>query len=154
MSWSSKLERDEIVVYNYNNAAIRICIDDQGDSGIIGRIYSPLLVEPIVFSDIGNMVIQVEDFLDTVGFPCAFQRLRSFIPEDKQSKRGFKMAAAPVSVSEMHGNLLDFDLRITSRQNASWQGFMGYNGERIRFRSALELIKLIYPLLVDRTEVA
>ena len=65
---------------NHNSAALRVCVDRAEQGRISGRVFGQRLVRPIVFTDIGDLLLQVEAVLDAQNFPQAFQRVRTFVP--------------------------------------------------------------------------
>lgn len=66
---------------NHYDAAIRICVDQVTDGRICGRAVSRRLLRPFSFSDIGGLLLQLEEVLDAQNFPQAFERTRTFCPE-------------------------------------------------------------------------
>lgn len=145
------------LVYNYNNTAIRICVDKHDNGQISGRICNPLLINPLPFTDVGNMLIKIDNFLDSVGYPCAFQKLRTFFPEKERESVEYNKtvdAQKAIPTEDIKGALLTFEIRITSRQNASWQGIMDYAGEKIQFKSALQFLRLADDLVQNTVAAA
>ena len=66
---------------NHYDAAVRICVDQVTDGRICGRAVSRRLLRPFSFSDIGGLLLQLEEVLDAQNFPQAFERTRTFCPE-------------------------------------------------------------------------
>lgn len=132
---------------NHRNASLRICVDrKEKGSQISGRIYSPCLAEPIFFTDMANLLLQMEAVFDRLDFPRAFQRKRTF-GKNKPISPGFPAEEEYMNeelVSKMHGEVATFVICVTSRQNTTWQGWIDWldNSPRQQFRSALELIRL------------
>ena len=134
------------LVYNYNNTIINVYIDKYDGGQIFGRIISPLMDTPIFFTDAGNMLLQIEGFLDKIGYPCAFQKMRSFFENDADKKIGNigeKLRLSSESLTE-NNYLAVIGLRVTTRQNASWQGVAEIDGNKIPFKSALQFLKMVY----------
>ncbi|HOP11458.1 MAG TPA: hypothetical protein PK629_08200 [Oscillospiraceae bacterium] len=91
------------------------------------------------------MLLQIEQILDTIGYPCAFQRLRSFNNQlPKYSKPNFAEKVIPILPEQKKGELMTVVVRVISRQNASWQGIAETEGgKRLKFESALSFLKLL-----------
>ena len=56
---------------NHNSAALRVCVDRAEQGRISGRVFGQRLVRPIVFTDIGDLLLQVEAVLDAQNFPLS-----------------------------------------------------------------------------------
>lgn len=132
-------------MYNYHNTAITVCIDKSINGIISGRLLCPILPRPHHFTDVGSMLLQMEEMLDTIGYPCAFQRLRSFNDEPpKYSKPNYAEKVIPILPEQKKGELLTATVRIISRQNASWQGVAEIEDGRVfKFQSCLVFLKLL-----------
>ena len=57
--------------------AFRICADKIEDD-VKGRVYSPMKMECISFSGMGELLVKMDELFDQVGYPQAFQDKRSF----------------------------------------------------------------------------
>lgn len=131
--------------FNYQTAALRICVDGEGFNGrIVGqRVYSP-----IQFSDINDFVTQVDALLDAQNFPRAFQQIRSFTGKeqpDVPAALSPEQLSLAEEVAGQNGRRATFQLLIRSRQNASWQGYIDWlDGQNPQsFDSTLEFMKLL-----------
>lgn len=132
---------------NYQNASLRVCVDDAANGVFRGRIIGKRLNSAISFSDINNFVVQVDALLDIQKFPQAFQRIRSF------TERDLPDVPAVLTPEELNnqaddaacGDVATFKLLISTRQNASWQGYIDWmdSGSKQVFSSTLELLRLI-----------
>ena len=60
------------------SAFLRVCVDQSDGSRISGRVYSQRLTHPMAFSDIGSLVLRLDEVLEKQNFPQAFQRSRTF----------------------------------------------------------------------------
>ena len=139
----SKFEYRGRGMYNYNNTAITVCIDNSINGILSGRLLCPILPHPQHFKDVGSMLLQIESILDTIGYPCAFQRLRSFndVPP-KYPKPNYSEKVIPILPEQKKGELMTVVVRVISRQNASWQGVAETDGgENFKFESALSFLK-------------
>jgi len=140
----------ERIKFNYNNAMLRICVDEDHSGTIVGQ----RLLEPIPFSDFVDLVLKIESVLDGQDFPRAFQRKRQFQ----------KAPSAPVAfarnesemmpeeeVSATFGRVATFIVQIITRQNTSWQGaiFSADKTNRKAFQSDLEFLALVDSVLQE-----
>ena len=66
---------------NHQNGLIRVCVDDIAGNRVSGRVYSQRLTSPMAFLDLGGLLLQLEELLETQNFPQAFQRIRTFSPD-------------------------------------------------------------------------
>ena len=115
-----------------------VCIDSYEDGVPIGRFYNPYLPEGRNFKSVTQFLTEMEQALDTMDFPKAFQSTRSFA---KPPPPTGKLTEA----LEQTGKAATFTVRVMFRQNASWQGSVIWQEGRQEqsFRSVLELIFLI-----------
>ena len=67
----------------------RLCIDEKKEESdaVRGRIYGIALKEPVLFSSYSEVLMKLEKILDEIGFPQAFQQLRSFRREEKETMK-------------------------------------------------------------------
>ena len=134
---------------NYDTTALKICIDELSEGKLVGWVYGQRLIEPIRFNDISDLLLQLEDVLDLQNYPQAFQEKRSF-------NKAMKKTEPPegdysphymdeTMVNDAQGKLITFILRVTLRQNTTWQGQLDWlDGNPLeQFNSDLELIALI-----------
>ena len=63
---------------NAPSSALRVCVDHAGGGYLSGLVYSQRVTEPIPFTDIGNLLLRLDEVLEAQNFPQAFQRSRSF----------------------------------------------------------------------------
>lgn len=134
--------------FNHRNAGLRICIDARDGGSLAGKVFSQRLLRPMSFSDLGNLIVQIEKLLDAQNFPQAFQRIRSFggaggWPELAAADPDLGMSAD--EVQNARGSIATVTVTVTTRRNASWQGEISWldGAEREEFSSALELVRLI-----------
>ena len=134
----------EQIKFNYNNAMLRICVDE----GHCGTLVGQRLREPIPFSDFVDLVLKIEAILDGQDFPRAFQRKRQF-----QEKASAPIAFANYvdemmsdeAVNGAFGKVTTVIVQIVTRQNTSWQGavFSEDKTKRTAFQSDLEFLSLM-----------
>lgn len=142
------------MILNLINSTFRVCVDGVADGHISGRVYGQRLVSPLLFRDMGDFILQAEDVMDEQDFPRAYQRKRSFTPEQEGPTHldveleGNFMSSAQVEAEK--GSLCTFVVSVATRQNTSWQGKIDWlNGEQPQvFNSALELIRVVDKRLV------
>ena len=133
---------------NHNSAALRVCVDRAEQGRISGRVFGQRLVRPIVFTDIGDLLLQVEAVLDAQNFPQAFQRVRTFVPgkmeQQPPAALGVEDGIPAGEVAAAAGQVTTFLLSVVTRRNTTWQGYLEWldSGERQEFESVLELLKL------------
>lgn len=140
---------------NHYDAAIRVCVDQMTDGRVSGFLTSRRLTAPVPFTDLGSLVLQIEEILNRQCFPQAFERTRSFAPaapgrlpvaEDLNS------GLSKEDVDAAQGQAATFLLYIITRRNTTWQGFVDWlDGTRDDYSSALELLRLIDHRLSART---
>lgn len=117
-----------------------ICIDSYHECVPVGRFYNPNYAEGKTFTSMWNLLVQMEDMLDSMRFPQSFTAARafgSFVEPNGEAR--------PSGKENQEGKLATFSVRILFRQNASWQGSVAWlEGKREEsFRSVLELILLM-----------
>ena len=124
-----------------------IQVDSYDNSVLNGRIFNPSLGTQIPFHSTMDFIKQTEALLETLQFPQASTKGREFTPgPEPELKTGAKVTSAALK-----GQLATFSLRVMFRQNATWQGSLTWadNKQEQRFRSALELLRLIDSALVS-----
>lgn len=132
---------------NYENASLRVCVDDAANGMFRGRIVGKRLNAAISFSDINDFILQVDALLDMQRFPQAFQRIRSFTEKALPNVPAVLTSAElnTPSIENEHGKAATCILLISSRQNASWQGTVEWMDSQVKqtFSSTLELLRLL-----------
>ena len=133
---------------NHYDAAIRVCVDQVEEGRFSGRMVSRRFTAPIPFTDVGNLLLRVEEVLNHQNFPQAFERPRTFVP---QSAANLPVAAdlnsgmSREEVEAASGAVDTFLLYIITRRNTTWQGFLEWTdaSPRQEFASALEFLKVV-----------
>lgn len=144
-----------------NAARMQIVAWQQQDTGeLVGVVHNDYLDRTTPFDSAMRLVGVMEDLMDEMDYPQAFETLRSFDPRKKPQYRPVEADAA--NAQELN-DLLEkapesrqaFDVQVQFRQNATWQGVVTWPQREVaqRFRSALELIKLIDEALLNSGEV-
>jgi len=122
-----------------------------------GKLHSQFLDEPFEFFTLIKMLEKMEDVFDEKKFPQAFLSLRTF-GENKK-----KVSGSVPKVAEVSGDAIDmshyggdsegkctFEILVSYRQNASWQGQILWveKGLRQDFQSELEMLRLMDEALI------
>lgn len=125
---------------------VRLCIDGHNGVALMGRAYVRPNTQPLLFREVGHLLVQLNAIFDQMGFPQKSTNMRAF--------RSAKLAHCELKeVDAMgeeernipRGEKATFMVQVQYRQNATWQGRVAWveKDETKTFRSALELIKLI-----------
>jgi hypothetical protein len=130
--------------------AVVLCIQKIDKSEIEpelkGEMFHSYQEEGIAFDNLEQMVNQMEQFFDWLGFPQRSTNSRSFFPQPLvQHHSQEEKVMKDEQVLSKHGELGTFIVRVQHRQNSSWQGRLTWVEEdkTINFRSIWEMIKLI-----------
>ena len=128
-----------------------ICIDSYENEVPVGRIYNPYTSRGKPFHSLTQLLLEVDDLLDSMKHPQSFTTVRTFSPIQK-----LDTGPPEDELREQEGDLATFAVKILFRQNASWQGTVTWTdtGQEETFRSALELIFLMNSALSQANEQA
>lgn len=132
-----------------------LCYDKTERYGLLhGRLFHGYSVNAEEVRSYEEMILKLDRFFDEIQFPRAAIRQRSFVDEPKQETRGRERKERVMSDKELltkHGELGTFIIRVQQRQNSTWQGRLTWVDEdkTMRFRSALEMIKLIESAIAE-----
>lgn len=120
-------------------STLLICIDDLTDDIASGYIWSFCCQKPIHFCGFGKLLLTLDQILDEIGGPaCWFNTVTA-----EQKKAEPTVYYRPDELMHIKGEISTVAIRIYSRQHASMQGellFLGQEGKKRNFRSALELL--------------
>lgn len=124
-----------------------VCVDEVQNENLKGRLYHKYKTEAVPFYSISSLLNEMERLYDWIGFPQAATRQRTFLSQTEERKKQ-KEAIQVADTKELlghSGEKATFIVHVRYRQNATWQGEVMWaeKREKIYFRSALELIKLI-----------
>ena len=122
----------------------RVCVD--GKRGDEGTVYTRRTREPFAFADLGDLMLKVERVLEQQDYPQASQEMRSFRPGARTARRGDLPVdgLSQEAVEGARGEKATFDLQITSRRNATWQGILRWSdGTTSRFENDLAFLSLV-----------
>ena len=139
-----------------------LCADGEPHHGMFrGRLYHGYHDGPIEIESFLEMTQIMENLFDDLQFPRPGLKDRSF--NEDQAKAGHidkKEKVRIMSDKELlthRGELGTFIIRVQQRQGGTWQGRVTWvdQNKTIRFRSVLELIKLIESgIITEHPELA
>jgi len=126
-----------------------VCVDSYQDGVPKGSFSNAYLDETVSFESLTRLLTGIENRLEEMNFPQAFESIRRFETFAKSE---------PTEVKEnmlKRGKLATFTVRILFRQNTSWQGYLMWmeKGREESFRSVLELIFLMDSALSQTSSV-
>jgi len=133
---------------------IYICVDVCRGPLIEGRVFHKYLDEVNEFRGINELLFLMEGFMDEMRFPAASTDSR-FFGKEKNTKdlKGAITVDRDEVVFDLkeNGRKATFIVQVQYRQNATWQGSIKWveTDEEKKFRSALELIKIIDSAIGD-----
>lgn len=118
-----------------------------------GRLRLPLYEREFFFRGLDQMLLIMDDVMNLANQPWPSLERRHIVNEHYQFQpldpaeqaRRFPMAKRDMSEA---GRLIV--IRVYYRQQSSMQGELAAEGEKVHFRSALELIRLLHELLDER----
>jgi len=134
--------------FNHMNSYLRFCINHARDQEVGGKIFSQRFLHPVEFTDLGDLVLFLEEVFDFQNYPQAFQSTRTIV----ESKTDLSLAAkepgdgmTPPVIHAARGSVATFDVLVTSRRSSSWQGSVDWldGSERQEFSSYLGLMHMI-----------
>ena len=70
----------------FDHTRVRVCLDELAYEKLSGRLYNMTLSKPILFHDLGKMMIDVDTLFDEIGSPQSFQERRTFGSTPKKHK--------------------------------------------------------------------
>ena len=125
-----------------------ICIDSYADSNPTGRMYNMHYNEIQPFRSLSELLFRIEESLDDLKFPRAFESIRRFDAQKKSIEK------SDCTLKMLSGSLATFSVKILFRQNASWQGSVNWleGKSQESFRSVLELVSLMDSALTEEKE--
>ncbi|MPM23693.1 hypothetical protein SDC9_70167 [bioreactor metagenome] len=101
------------------------------------------------FSDLGNLVLRMDEIMDARNYPQAYQRSRTFLTRKK--KAGELMAENEETgipareVEAARGKLGAFSVAVFSRRSSCWQGMVDWldGAPREEFESILIFLRKV-----------
>jgi len=133
---------------NLNTAApniVGICVDGSDSNDVWGRIYHCYSDEAVLFDNGYQILQKLEGLMDDLNYPQSSVKLRTFKEDACKERKKVKKVMKDDEVIRQMGKKGTFVVHVMYRQNATWQGEVVWteNGEVRKFRSALELLKLM-----------
>ena len=125
---------------------INLCVDNFENEEISGRIYHRYQKEPVVFSNIIELLNITENLFDKISYPQASARTRKFVePFSKKREAPPEKIVDAKELLAYRGERSTFALCVKFRQNVSWQGeIVNRKNDSCRyFSSTLEFIKIL-----------
>jgi len=129
-----------------------LCIDEVLYEGRFqARMYHGYRRDAVEVGSYEVLIREMGDLFDQMKYPWSAMRVRTFSDEESQPKpspgrmgRKDRIMSDKELLSK-HGDIGTFIIRVQQRQNSTWQGRITWVEEdkTMRFRSALEMIKLI-----------
>lgn len=125
---------------------IAVCVDGRLETDIYGRFYTLYAEDAIPFEGVCSLLLQMDRVYDTIDFPQSQTKHRKFNKDlsnrftTVQNERNGHLKA-----SNRKGRQSTFIVKVDFRANSTWQGTVTWveGNEKVCFRSALELIRLI-----------
>lgn len=143
-------------------ATMLICFSGMEGGTPYGRLWSFCYREPVPFKGLDQLLLVMNELMDRAGYPEAWCELRRWGKIAGREKRGEgerefaapkekrTPAYGPRDLRAVRGALLTIPIRVYSRQSASMQGVIRNGRESVHFRSALELLRLLWQALPER----
>ena len=122
-----------------------VCVDESRNGEISGRIYHCYDREPIYFSNVIELLGQLECFYDSISFPQASTKSRYFIEPAPREKKVMEKVVNQKDLLQYSGRIGTFVTHVQYRQNSDWQGRLVWMERDVAqsFASVLEFLKLI-----------
>lgn len=123
---------------------MNICIDNNTNGELSGRIYHCYGKEPYQFANILQLLEIADDFFDKLNFPQASTTARTFLSSDFSEDADLEKVQTAEDFTDNRGEKGTFFLNVNLRQNSSWQGVVSWIEGNItqQFVSVLELLKI------------
>ena len=124
-----------------------VCVDRAAGRTFSGRFFHSYSTEPRRFSNLEQMLFQLEDLYNKLKFPYPSTNERLFVPGEPEpiSHEKRSKIMKDEDLLKQHGDLGSFIIRVQHRQNSSWQGRITWmeKNQTVYFRSVWEMMKLI-----------
>lgn len=137
-----------------------ICFSGWENGAACGELWSFYFEESLPFYSLDQILFGIETIMDNAGYPQKWCERRSLVTVPRRGKSSVTRAPyvpppehrvpyyKPDSFCTMRGSLCTVSIRVHCRQNASIQGVLNLSrGQKIYFRSALELLYLLKEVL-------
>lgn len=150
----SMRESKEIHVPLHAPNIINVCVDENVDGEMAGRIYHCYDESPWLFTNVIRLVESMEEFFDRISFPQASTQTRAFVTTEQKEKRALKKVTEAQDVVGHRGAKGTFIIYVKYRQYSTWQGEVQWieADNTQQFVSVLELLKILSNALdLDKT---
>ena len=127
-------------IRNDASRTVRICVDSYTQGNPRGCFFNYGQEDEIFeFRSLTQMIVGIEDELDSANFPQSFNAVRSFFDVQREGVKATEESKIRT------GSRATFVVKILFRQHTSWQGTITWIGKKVEqpFRSVLELILLM-----------
>ena len=153
----SKMENLQKISFIYlkNGASMLVQFDSYKERVARGRVQTLYYKHPFEFRSLDQLLLIMDDVLDSAGFekdPTDFRRL--YLEEEAAPPVFQTVNPADIYTSEDILNRKyenpfkgDVSIRVLGRQNSSMQGEIHIGARMERFRSSLELLRMLYEYL-------
>lgn len=142
---------------SYEQAAIRVCIDYAEGQDIQGQLHSAYDEAPIIFNNVAELLVALEDISEHRGFPEAVFRMRRFASlfgknKKRQKKEEISVLRSSEELEKMMGKKETFRLYVTGRRNAGLQGHFVCvgTGNVYQYTSELELLSQMEDIILTK----
>ena len=134
---------------------VNVCVDKTCDGEMSGKLYHCYAKDAIPFSNVVELIRIVDQLFDSISYPQASTKARSFIEAEEQPRQQRpEKVVRNEELVQYRGALGTFMVFVKFRQNSTWQGEMVWmeQEEKKFFSNTLDLIKLVdYALAVSGT---
>lgn len=124
---------------------MNICVDGNEKGELKGRLYHCYTAESVHFSNVVDLIMEVERLCDAINFPQASTKTRSFTEKETVTVTKPDKVLDQQEIIQHVGEMGTFITHIKFRQQSSWQGeyFWVEKEEVNRFTDTLDFIKQI-----------
>lgn len=124
-----------------------VCVDARDGNESSGRLYDCYHEEGQQFENEYQLIKMMERLMDDLDYPQSSVEMRAYYrkPVPKKKKEKPEKLREQRELLEFHGKMATFVIYVQYRQNATWQGDIGWveRSTICSFRSALEMLKLM-----------
>lgn len=122
-----------------------ICLDETEEAEDSGRLYSCYSTEPAIFKDEYQLLLLMEQVMESINYPQASVELRMYGGKDALKHEKPDKVMEQRELLEFRGAKATYAVRVQYRQNATWQGEIMWLEQNITrsFSSELEMLKLM-----------
>ena len=124
---------------------IVIGVDGVSTAGFYGCFWHRYSKEPVRFGSMKSMLSQMEKVFDGLQFPRRGDNPRVFMKREEGKTEYKEKLMTDEELLEKHGQQQTFIVRVTHRQNSTWQGQITWaeKNQKLNFRSVWEMIHMM-----------